>query len=232
MEVTGLCGTAVQRGTLTVNVPPTVSIVNPTNGTVFLAPATFPVIAEAQDTDGFITKVEFYAGLSNQVKISETTNVPPYFVLQTNLPVGTYRFLATATDNQGAMATSAPVNVTVISNLPLVVSGPIRLNYQTGFYEQTAHVLNPTPLLLSAVGVIVYNLPNDWRVQNASFVTNGLPGVWLISLCCPGGSADVTVKYFLGPNAHTNDIPGACGHRALPATSFSVAGTSMPISRN
>src|SRR5205807_8201562 len=132
---------------------------SPTNGAVFLALASFPVIADAQDIDGFITNVEFFEGTTSKIKIGEITNVPPYFVLRTNLAVGSYTFTATATDNLGAMGTSAPVSVTVISNLPLVVSGPIRLNYQTGFYEQTAHVTNPTPFLLGAVGVLAYNLP-------------------------------------------------------------------------
>jgi len=221
----------VQSATLTINHPPTVVITSPTNGAIFLALASFPVIADAQDIDGFITNVEFFEGTTTKVKIGESTNMPPYFIVRTNLPVGSYTFTATATDNLGAMGTSAPVSVTVISNLPLVVSGPIRLNYQTGFYEQTAHVTNPTPFILGAVGVLAYDLPNDWRVQNASFVTNGVSGVLYNQPVPPGASVDVTLKYYLGPAANTNDMPTLIAVERPPSGGVSVEGNPVPVTR-
>ncbi len=44
------------------NQPPTVSITSPAAGATFTAPATITVTATASDTDGTITKVDFYRG--------------------------------------------------------------------------------------------------------------------------------------------------------------------------
>src|SRR6185503_3428077 len=42
------------------NVPPTVRIASPANGAMFLAPAGFPIAAEAGDADGSVTGVQFF----------------------------------------------------------------------------------------------------------------------------------------------------------------------------
>ena len=44
------------------NAVPTVSITNPVNNTVFVAPANVIISANAADTDGTINKVEFFQG--------------------------------------------------------------------------------------------------------------------------------------------------------------------------
>ena len=54
------------------NQPPTVSITSPAAGATFTAPATITVTAAASDTDGTITKVDFYRG--TQLIGSDTTN--------------------------------------------------------------------------------------------------------------------------------------------------------------
>ena len=64
-----------QSATLTINIPPTVSIVSPTNGTVFIAPANFTVLADAQDVDGTVTNVQFFYGTTNFLG---ETFLPPY----------------------------------------------------------------------------------------------------------------------------------------------------------
>src|SRR6266436_9567023 len=45
-----------------VDVPPIVTISNPTNGSVFAAPASFTLAATASDTDGSVTNVQFFQG--------------------------------------------------------------------------------------------------------------------------------------------------------------------------
>ncbi len=54
------------------NQPPTVSITSPATGATFTEPATINVTATASDTDGSITKVDFYRG--TQLIGSDTTN--------------------------------------------------------------------------------------------------------------------------------------------------------------
>ena len=61
VAIIGACNTATGSGVLVTNAPPTVSIISPTNGATFLALANYTVLAAAQDSDGTISKVEFFA---------------------------------------------------------------------------------------------------------------------------------------------------------------------------
>lgn len=91
------------------NPPPVVTITNPVDGAVFIAPASITISASASDTNGTIAQVVFFAG-TNQLALF--TNAP-YTYVWTNAPLGTNVLTAVATDNGGAAATSAPVAVTV-----------------------------------------------------------------------------------------------------------------------
>ena len=96
------------------------SITSPATGATFTAPATITVTAAASDTDGTITKVDFYRG--TQLIGSDTTN--SYSVSVTGVAAGTYQLIAVATDSDGVTSTSSPVSVTVSgpTNQPPTVS--------------------------------------------------------------------------------------------------------------
>ena len=105
---------------ITVNALPTVSITSPTHPTTFAAPASFNINASAADSDGSITKIEFFDGgtLLNQ----DTT--PPYSFTYSNVPSGTHVLTAKATDNLGGTMTSSPVNA-IVTNAPTTsITGP------------------------------------------------------------------------------------------------------------
>jgi len=91
------------------NSPPAVSLTQPAAGAAFFAPATVSLAANASDTDGTVTKVEFFNGAT---KLGEDTSAP-YAYTWTGVAQGTYPVTARATDNGGKTATSAPVSVTV-----------------------------------------------------------------------------------------------------------------------
>jgi hypothetical protein len=92
------------------NPPPSVAITAPTNGASFTAPATIAISANASDTNGgTVTKVEFFEGAN---KLGEDAT-SPYSFSWSNVAAGTYSLTARATDNEGAVTTSAPVSVTV-----------------------------------------------------------------------------------------------------------------------
>lgn len=93
------------------NVAPTVQIVRPANGTVFARTETIEVEAAASDSDGSVSRVEFF---DNDV-LAFTATAPPYIhtVPAANLSVGTHRFMARATDNAGGTTTSAAVQIEV-----------------------------------------------------------------------------------------------------------------------
>ncbi len=91
------------------NLPPTVALTAPTDGMTFTAPADIPISATASDPDGSIAKVEFFQGAT---KLGEAL-AAPYQLTWTTVPAGSYALTARATDNRGAMATSAVVTITV-----------------------------------------------------------------------------------------------------------------------
>jgi plastocyanin len=98
------------------NVPPTVSITNLVNGAVFAAPANVTIAANAADSDGSVTNVQFFGGA---VSFGSTT-ASPFHITANNLAAGAYALTAKATDNAGASTTSSVVNITVVS--PVAVS--------------------------------------------------------------------------------------------------------------
>lgn len=93
-------------------IAPTVSITGPANGASFIAPASVSITADANDSDGTVTKVEFFNGAT---KLGEDTEAP-YLFAWTNIPSGSYVLTAKATDNLTATTTSAPVTITVNPN--------------------------------------------------------------------------------------------------------------------
>ncbi len=127
------------------NLPPVVRIVSPPNGAMFRAPVDVPIYAYAQDFDGFVASVEFFADATNSlgfgkplpppvaVGIGPTptgwvypTNV--YFLVWSNAPLGAHVLTAKATDDGAAFTVSAPVNISILppppppTNQPPIVS--------------------------------------------------------------------------------------------------------------
>ena len=101
------------------NSSPTVEIVGPPNVTSLLGPASILLGANAADGDGSVRKVEFFQGAT---KIGEDTSAP-YSFTWANVPAGTYRLTARATDNMGAVSTSAPLVLTV-GSAPATITTP------------------------------------------------------------------------------------------------------------
>lgn len=102
------------------NTPPHVQIVNPHVGDAFPALSDIEIDVKAQDPDGWVHTVEFFA---NDVKIGEQSIefivAPPpnqeqmFSLMWSNVTAGRYVLTARATDDQNGTATSAPVAITV-----------------------------------------------------------------------------------------------------------------------
>ena len=105
-----------------VNKPPVIAITSPTKSLAFVAPATITIEVTASDSDGSISKVEFYNG---NLKIGDGSPGSFYFIWK-EVPEGTYSLTAVATDNLNAKTVSAAVVVVVeksadaINQLPTV----------------------------------------------------------------------------------------------------------------
>ncbi|GAA4440676.1 hypothetical protein GCM10023188_38230 [Pontibacter saemangeumensis] len=89
------------------NAAPTVSITSPSSGATFAAGTSVAVSANASDSDGSITKVEFF---ENGNLIGTDTSSP--YSINWVIGTGTFSLNARATDNAGATTTSGSVSVT------------------------------------------------------------------------------------------------------------------------
>jgi YVTN family beta-propeller protein len=93
------------------NRPPSVTMTAPSNGSTYQAPATITLAANAADSDGSVSRVDFFDG-STRIG-SDTTS--PFSFTWTASSARTYVLSATAVDNAGAATASTPVSVTVVS---------------------------------------------------------------------------------------------------------------------
>jgi hypothetical protein len=102
----------LQAATLTApgaNNPPFALLTSPTNDTTFVGPAAIVFNAFAQDFDGTVTNVAYYA---NSNKLGQTATTP-YSFTWSNAPLGNHQLTAVATDNSGSSRPSMPVEVFV-----------------------------------------------------------------------------------------------------------------------
>ena len=111
--------------TTNVHVPPVVSLTSPPNGSLYTAPASILLSATASDTNGTISKVEFYNGPT----LLATSTASPYTYAWNAVTSGTYALTARAYDNQGAATTSGTITVTV--------TAPATVLYTTTFSQNT-----------------------------------------------------------------------------------------------
>ncbi len=122
------------------NNAPSVSITNPANNSTFDSGATISVSANANDSDGSVMQVEFFA---NGISIGIDNSGP--FTVSWAPSTGTYSLTAVATDNDEAMTTSGVVSVEVEESgsggqssaypngVPHAIPGTIlAVNYNTG----------------------------------------------------------------------------------------------------
>jgi hypothetical protein len=91
------------------NAPPAVSITAPAADASFVSPVSIVVDANATDSDGSVASVQFFANGSS-IGIDTTA---PYSVIWASVPAGSYTLTAVATDNIGAVTTSASVSIVV-----------------------------------------------------------------------------------------------------------------------
>ena len=117
------------------NLPPRVVVTKPRDGATILGPTNINICATAFDPDhGMVTQVEFFSDTNS---LGVVTNIPTLYITNkcgvfpikntsycltwTNVQPGAYPLTAVATDNDGAMTTSAPVSISVVTNLPPLV---------------------------------------------------------------------------------------------------------------
>jgi len=203
------------------NSPPTVSITNISSGSFFPALSSIPISANASDSDGSISRVDFYA---NNSLIGSVASAP-YKLTWSNVPVGAYELTARATDNAGALTTSSPISVIVYT--PYTISGRLA--------DESGNSLAGVTMSLTRDG-------NDYGTRttdaggNYSFAN--LPsGNYVLTLALAGYSFSPASRSFANLNADvtadftgTNRINVALSVNGATATASSTFGPGYPAS--
>lgn len=94
------------------NIPPSVSMIAPLENSKFVKNSSITLTANASDSDGTITKVDFY----NDAALLGTVTSAPYSMVWNNSTarvVGSASIYAKATDNSGAITASSAVHLVI-----------------------------------------------------------------------------------------------------------------------
>jgi len=121
------------------NIPPVTSITKPDNNSYYEVGDNINISATASDTDGSVSKVEFYA---NDVKVGEDTTAP-YSITWSPSTVNTYTIHSVVTDDANATNSSLKVTTNIVTqiiqdpypdkNTPASIPGAISaVNYDDG----------------------------------------------------------------------------------------------------
>ncbi len=211
-------------GITNTNIPPSVRIISPANGAVFRAPINIPLYAYANELDGSIVSVEFFAG-SNSLGFGTSLALPPplnpvattnppfptnvYFLVWSNATVGSNTLTAKATDNGGASTVSAPVNITVLPPLPPPTNRP-----------PVVSIVATDPVAIEGTNCWVWPgesnaLPTwaAWPTAVCRYFTNCGPKTATFTVFrCGDTNGDLTVFYGIGGTASNGvdyvTIPG------------------------
>jgi len=219
--------------TVNVNAPPTVSLTAPANHSVFRAPATITLSANAADSDGTVAKVDFFDGATPV----GTATAAPYSVTLTNVAAGTHSFTARATDNLGATTTSAAVSVTVDAPPTVSLTAPAN----NAIYSAPGNV-TLTATATDAVGTIVKvdfyqgsTLIGTATVAPYTFSwTNVAAGVYSLSAVATNDagmtstSSAVAIKVDAAPSVSISS-PASGASFTAPASIALVAGTADTV---
>ena len=179
-------GTAIGGGT---NQAPIASITSPASGASFTEGSDITISANATDSDGIITQVEFFDGsISLGVDASA-----PYSTTINSASSGHKCLTAVATDNDGALGTSAVVNVSVN---PASLGG---FNVVLGKPASTDSQLSSSYTASNAVDGVNVGNNTRWISANTSW-----PHYIEVDL---EGSFDITgLKFWTGYNGYNYPV--------------------------
>ncbi|MGO8929115.1 MAG: Ig-like domain-containing protein [Limisphaerales bacterium] len=210
---------------------PTVEIVTPSDGSMFLAPADIQIAALTAYFTDTVASVEFFAGTNS---LGVVTNSPKvlaglghsllpealFWLAWSNVPPGEYALTATATDHAGNMVTSAPVDISVVTNFPpcVVITKP----------KNDAIILGPTNINISAAAI-----DRDGTVTQVEFFFEGTNSLGVVTNV---PTIYVTNRYGVFPIQNTsfsltwsNVAPGDYVLTAVATDNGGVTTTSQPV---
>ncbi|MDB5255928.1 MAG: C-terminal target protein [Chitinophagaceae bacterium] len=179
------------------NISPVVTITAPANNASFIATSNVVFTATATDADGTIAKVDFYSGIT----LIGTSTVNPYTFTWNNVAAGSYAITAKATDNFGAVSTSAVVNVIVSplrtpENPSGTSAGVIYKYYEGGTWSVLPDFTTLTPVksgIVSTFSSAVANREENFGISFTGFINVPTDGIYTFYTNSDDGS-----KLFIG----------------------------------
>ena len=100
---------------------PLVSLDEPLNNAEFATGSSVSITASASDSDGSVTRVEFFEGTT---KLGEDLTAP-YTFIWNNVAEGTYSLNAIATDNENGVTTSESIAISVTNSIGNTATGGV-----------------------------------------------------------------------------------------------------------
>jgi pectate lyase len=240
-------------GTTPVNQNPTISLTSPTNNSTVCLGIAINLAANANDSDGSITKVDFYNGNN----LIGTDNTSPYTFTFTPTTTSSLSLRAVATDNNGGVGNSSTITVNVIALPTATVTaggattfcqgGSVVLSANTGtgltyqWRNGTTNIAGATNATYTATTAGNYNVvvtSNNCSATstNTSVTVNALPTATISTTSpttfCQGGSVVLSANTGTGLTYQwrngTTNITGATNatYTATTAGSYNVVVTS------
>ena len=240
--------------TVTVGPPnalPSVRIKSPVSNTAYSAPATVHVVAEASDTDGTISKVDFFRD-----------NIPagtamtfPFAATITGIPPGPHTLTARATDDRGGATTTPATTITVaatsisitipapnaaIAGTAVLVQGRIQalpntgvlVNNQAATVDAFGNFYANVPLNAGANTIVAALNAIDGAVQTASIsvTATGVPSPYIVAVNPAAGLAPLPVKFsIINPTSSDVTVSSALfGSFLLPAGASATVPVTYP----
>jgi hypothetical protein len=154
----------------------TVAMTSPTNGESFPPGANIPLAAEAESTEGTITKVGFYEWQDGGYQLIAEDNEAPFELDYPNAQSGNHSFAARAYDTAGGVAQSATVSVSV-------TTPPTSIRLQ-------GDITDPTGRAMQGITVRLTGTVNGSPVNQT--YTTGFFGAYGFFNLTPGGDYTIT----------------------------------------
>jgi len=180
---------------ITVNASPAIAIISPLTNANYSAHSNVTISANATDADGTISKVEFFQG---ETKLGEALSAP-YGFDWNEVATGSYVLSAKATDNNGAVSTSAVVNVNVVCPPVQVSIADVYALNNVIDAKNTIYIgYGPTSLSITALAQGAQDYTYSWNTgANTPSIVVSAAGTYTVTVTYAGGcqtTASITIN--------------------------------------